>query len=149
MKVTVDKVWHGAEIKVQGRKVVNKSAYETGLIVEAQAKSLCAVNWGYLAASITTQAPNEGTEPGNPASFQGDTPYGKPPSLSTEDMKIKKPTDQNEVLVGTPVFYGPYVEFGTMYADGQAFLRPALDLAKGKVLSILEENGKKYLRLNE
>lgn len=135
MKVTVDKVWHGAEIKIQGRKVVNKSAYETGLIVEAQAKSLCPVDQGRLAASITTQSVDMGTKPKGKGAVETDL--------------IQKPTDPNEVLVGTPVEYSEYIEFGTMYTDGQAFLRPALDLAQGKVLSILEENGKKYLRLNE
>jgi len=142
MKVEIRSVWKGKEVKIQGKKVTNRTAYEIGLVVEGQAKLLCAVNWGYLAASITTQAFDKGTEPGNPAEFQNDTPYGKPPSLSTNEMQIESPDSDMEVLVGTPVDYGPYKEFGTVRMDADPFLRPSLDLAKGRVLIIYEKNGK-------
>ena len=46
------------------------------------------------------------------------------------------------VLVGTPVFYGPYMEFGTVKTDAQPFLRPALALAKGQTGTIIMKNGK-------
>ena len=57
---------------------------------------------------------------------------------------IQKPTDPMEVLVGTPVKYGPHMEFGTIKTDAQPFLRPALDLAKGKVVPLVERNAKVY-----
>ena len=139
-KSTVSLEWKGSEVKIQGRKVVNKSAYEIGLVVEGQAKQLCAVNWGYLAASITTQAYDKGTEPGNPGEYQRGNPYGDPPELSSWDMTIQAPDTDNEVYVGTPVFYGPYIEYGTRLHSAQPFLRPALDLAMGKVLTIVKSN---------
>jgi len=127
MNVSISKVWNGNAVKIQGRKVVGKSIYETGLIVESQAKSLCPVDTGQLSASITTKSIDRASVPG---------PEAKP-----EDI-IKAPTDPNEVLVGTALEHGVYQEFGTIKMDAQPFLRPALDLAKGKVLTVLEKNGR-------
>ena len=61
-------------------------------------------------------------------------------------MKIKAPTDEDEVLVGTPVDYGPYVEFGTVRSNAQPFLRPALDLAQGKTLTVMEKHGRQEFK---
>jgi HK97 gp10 family phage protein len=140
MKTTVSKVWKGSEVKVAGRKVTGKSAYEIGLIVEGQAKLLAPKDTGYLAASITTQAfGGLGTVPDAPSIHgSGDNKIG----LAILDMIIQSPATDNEVHVGTPLFYAPYVEFGTVNSDAQAFLRPSLDLAKGKTLTILEHNSR-------
>jgi HK97 gp10 family phage protein len=152
MKITVSKVWKGAAVKVAGKRVTGKSAYEIGLIVEGQAKLLAPKDTGYLAASITTQAFGYGTEPESPSRYTrhvrvnlitGKWAPTKPPSDTTwMDAKISSPPSDNEVHVGTPLFYAPYVEFGTVKSEAQPFLRPSLDLAKGKTLSILEHNGR-------
>jgi HK97 gp10 family phage protein len=127
--------WHGDEVKIQGKRVINKSAYEIGLVVEGQAKILCAVDTGRLRASITTASADRQSE------MESDAKSGD---------AIRKPSDENEVLVGTAVFYGPYVEFGTIRSSAQPFLRPALDLARGRALTITRENGryefKEYLK---
>lgn len=132
----IESQWHGDEIKIQGKRVVNKSAYETGLIIEGQAKLLCPVDTGRLAASITTQSKTEGTSPRGEGAVSTDV--------------IQKPTEDNEVLVGTPVDYAPYVCFGTVRSNAQPFLRPALDLAQGKVLTVVKNNSryefKEYLK---
>lgn len=128
---TIRQEWHGGEVKIQGRKVVNKSAYEVGLVVEGQAKELCPVDTGRLAGSITTQSQTEGTRP-------------EAPALAVD--VIAKPTDEGEVLVGTPIEYGIYQEFGTLKSDAQPFLRPALDLAMGKVVTIVERNAKMHFQ---
>jgi HK97 gp10 family phage protein len=131
----VSQQWHGNEVKVAGKRVINKSVFEVGLVVEGQAKALCAVDTGRLRASITTASSGKQSE--------------VEPKATNAD-KINKPTDNMEVLVGTAVFYGPYVEFGTIRSSAQPFLRPALDLAKGRVLTITRENGryefKEYLK---
>jgi len=127
MNVTTDLAWHGADVIIRGQKVVNKSAYEIGLVVEGQAKELCKKVTGRLQGSITTQSATEGTEVVAPA---------KP-----ED-KIAKARDANEVLVGTAVVYGPYIEFGVLTGNAQPFLRPALDLATGKAIPITQKNAK-------
>ena len=127
IKVTTDLAWHGEDVKIRGQKVVGKSAYEIGLAVEGQAKLLTPVISGRLRGSITTQSATEGTEVEAPA---------KP-----ED-KIAKARDVNEVLVGTAVVYGPYIEFGVLTGSAQPFLRPALDLATGKAIPITQKNAK-------
>lgn len=132
--------WKGQEVKIKGKKIVNKSAFEIGLVVEGQAKLLCAVNYGYLAASITTQSDTKGTELENPSKYAKEVP---PPNHQVSSFKkIEKPNSDNEVLVGSAVDYGPYIEFGTVRSNAQPFLRPSLDLAKGKALTIVTINGK-------
>jgi len=135
ISTTVSMQWHGDEVKVQGKRVVNKSAYEIGLVVEGQAKALCAVDTGRLRGSITTAGYHKRTTAEEPATWQD---------------SIDPPDDENEVLVGTAVFYGPYVEFGTIRSSAQPFLRPAMDLARGRALTITRENGryefKEYLK---
>ena len=145
MNVKTSLKWDGDVVKLRGKKVINKSSFETGLIVEGQAKLLCPVAGGRLAASITTQSLTQSSGAG-----------------------ISKPTKLGETHVGTNVEYAPHVEFGTVahkisvkskkaLSDGksvfgktvnhpgtqeQPFLRPALALAKGKVLTIVKKNSK-------
>ena len=154
IKTNIDQQWHGKEIKIKGNAVRNKSAFEIGLVVEGQAKALCAIKTGRLAGSITTQSQTMGTAPQGAGSQAGDI--------------IEKPKQEGEVLVGTPVDYAPHVEFGTgpytitvknakVLTDGkrffgksvkhpgipaQPFLRPSLDLAKGKTLTIVKNEAK-------
>ena len=147
-KTTVKEEWRGKEVKVIGQQVKNKTAFEAGLVIEGQAKVLAPVNWGYLAASITTQARTKGTEP------TAARPISKPigPDIRPAHMKIAQPGADEYVivLVGTPVEYGPYQEFGTINNEAQAFLRPALAFAEGKKLTILMHEGrlqfKEYLK---
>ena len=131
MTSTVSQQWHGEEVKIRGKKVVGLSAYEIGLVVEGQAKELAPVLTGRLAGSITTQAISKGTAAVAPA--------------GASDV-IGKPTDDMEVFVGTAVEYGPHIEFGTIRSDAQPFLRPALDLAKGKTVAIVERNAKMHFK---
>jgi len=126
MKVTTDLEWNGDIVKIRGVKVVNKSAFETGLIVEGNAKPLINNVSGRLGASITTQSKSEG-------------------SGSGEDT-ITKPAQDGVVYVGTAVEYGPYVEFGTIHAAAHPFLRPALAQAQGRSLLLLEKNGKRIFK---
>jgi HK97 gp10 family phage protein len=135
IKSTISQEWHGDEVKIMAKKVSGKSAYEIGLIVEGQATELCPVRTGRLAGSITTAAFHKRTIAQPPARWED---------------SIDPPSDDNEVLVGTAVEYGPYVEFGTIKTDARPFLRPALDMAKGKVLTIVQNNSryefKEYLK---
>lgn len=125
--VKVEAQWNGPDVKIRGKRVVGKTAYEVGLAVEGIAKDLCQRMTGRLAGSVTTQSASQGTQPEAPATSQD---------------KIASPNDELEVLVGTAVEYGPYVEFGTRRSDAQPFLRPALDLAQGKTLTIARKNGR-------
>jgi very-short-patch-repair endonuclease/phage gpG-like protein len=110
IKINVKKEWHGAEVKIKGNKAINKSIYEIGLIIEGQAKELAARNYGYMAASINTQSFRQGTELELPNKYSEKTAElyflqegaGKEPEGF---RKIKSPMKENEVLVGTAVFY--------------------------------------------
>jgi len=142
-EVDVKLKWYGNRAILQGKKATGKSAFEIGLIVEGQAKLLAPVNYGYLAASITTQAHDIGTAPDEPK--KGGTPLGPDPGRPSR-MEIDRPSNPNVVLVGTPVDYAPWQEFGTGRMEAQPFLRPALALARGQKLTILGKNGKFYLK---
>ena len=143
MRTDVNLIWNGEKAKIQGHKVTGKTAWELGLIVEGQAKLLCPIDYGYLAASITVASISQSTELDTPKP-DNSRPKSFPHNVSTF-KKITASTDPNEILVGTAVDYAAHVEFGTMKSDAQPFLRPALDLAKGKILALLTYNGKTYL----
>lgn len=142
MKTDVKVTWNGQEVKVQAKKVTGKTGWELALIVEGQAKLLAPVNYGYLAASITSQEQARGTELGVPSPRPA--PAGKNPGEPLGFRKITPPDRPQTWLVGTAVEYAPYIEFGTMRMDAQPFLRPALDMASGKVITLGMENGKTY-----
>lgn len=149
IKTTVEKQWRGREVKIQGKIAVGKSAFAIGLMVEGQAIELCARRYGLLAASINTQSINDGTELKAPDKYKtiGDNRNAFDESMARRTFsKIEKPKDDMEVFVGTHVDYGPYVEFGTVKSSAQPFLRPSLDLAQGKKLTIIEIEGKKHLK---
>jgi HK97 gp10 family phage protein len=156
-KTEVKTQWHGREVKVRGREVVGKSAYEIGLVVEGQAKLLAAKRYGYLAASITTQAyGGKGTDPEDHNKYsskvttnilKGEATYERAKKeYSPSEMYIQSPKDEFEVFVGTPLEYGVYQEFGTSKMSAQPFLRPALELAKGHTLTIVKLNGKMHFK---
>ena len=139
IKTTVEEQWRGKEVKIKGKAATGRSAFEIGLIVEGQAKLLCAVDTGRLAASITTASfDKRSAESKKTSSLAAGRIHRKP---LPGDL-IDPPTDPNEVLVGTPVFYGPYIEFGVNGKNGQPFLRPGFTLAKGEALTIMMVEGR-------
>jgi HK97 gp10 family phage protein len=140
IKVVTKSNWKGDIIKIKGKSAMKESIFQIGLIVEGQAKELCARRYGYLAASINTQFEGGGTELESPSTYAKETP---PTSHKINTFrKIQKPGKENVVLVGTAVDYGPHVEFGTVKMSAQPFLRPAADLAQGKTLNIVKTNSK-------
>tara|TARA_Y100000310_G_scaffold283978_1_gene306339 strand:+ start:104 stop:532 length:429 start_codon:yes stop_codon:yes gene_type:complete len=131
-KTIVSSEWRGKEVKVKGKAAIGRTAFEVGLIVEGQAKLLCPVKTGRLAASITTASQDDFTVPSGKGAEPSDT--------------IQQPLFWWETFVGTPVFYGPYIEFGTYRSEAQPFLRPSLALAKGETLTIIEKNGRLHFK---
>jgi HK97 gp10 family phage protein len=150
-RINLKEKWNGEIIKTKGKSCIKESIYKIGLIVEGKAKELAARRYGYLAASINTQFQGGGTELESPQKYARATPP-KGHDIKTF-RKIQKPESDTVVLVGTAVDYGPYQEFGTVRMDAQPFLRPAADLAQGKILEIVEIESKKhflgYLREHE
>ena len=135
---TIEGAWNGEDVKVRGRKVVGKTALEIGYIVASQAKLLAPVETGLLASSIHVRGNGVGSMPEAPGRLgSGNFTTARP---------IQDPESDNEVLVGTSVSYGPYVEFGVRNRNGQPFLRPSLDLARGRVLTIVKDEARFYFR---
>jgi HK97 gp10 family phage protein len=130
--MSVKFTWNGDEVKKRAEEASKLSSYEVGLVVQGQAKMLTPVDKGRLRSSITTAS----------GAGQRTKPSGEG-AVSTDI--INKPDNQFETFVGTPVFYGPYVEYGTVKSDAQPFLRPALDIIRGRKLTVVDEvlkNGK-------
>jgi len=122
--------WDGDEVKRRAEALAKLSSWEIGLVVQGYAKDLTQVVTGRLKGSITTASGDgRSTKPSGQGSNGSDT--------------IKPPTDPKETFVGTPVEYGPYVEYGTRRTYAQPFLRPALDMAKGRALTIVQAGAKK------
>lgn len=122
--------WNGDDVKKRAEQLAGKSSFEIGLVVEGDAKLLTPVDSGRLRASITTVS----------GMGQRTKPRGK--GAQSEDV-IAQPSDKFETFVGTPVEYAPYMEYGTMKTPAQPYLRPALDMAKGKALNIVQIGAKK------
>jgi hypothetical protein len=125
--------WNGDEVKKRAERLAELSPFEIGLVVQGNAKLLAPVaieNGGRLRASITTAS--------------GTGKRTRPSGINAVDSDIiEKPNESNETFVGTPVYYGPYVEYGTFRMAAQPFLRPALDMAMGRALSIVQVGAKK------
>ncbi len=54
--------------------------------------------------------------------------------------------DDDTVITGTNVEYGPYVEFGTARQSPQPFMRPAWDEGKGQVVEYMEEEAQDNIK---
>jgi len=136
----IDTQWFGDEVIKRAEKLKTKSLMTIGMVVMGDAKQLCAVNYGYLAASIQTASDTKVTRLESPKSYQEEKP---PKGHSVGTFRdIEKPGGDDTVFVGTAVDYGPYVEYGTIKMYPQPFLRPALDMAHGKVPEIVKHHGK-------
>ena len=135
MKTETKIEWNGEEVKLRGMRAIKMSAVEAAIVVERQAIALCPIDSGRLKGSITIEGMGESTAI-------------EAPAIASD--KITGPNDENEIYVGTNVDYAAYQEFGTKNTEAQAYLRPALDIAKGKSVTIIEHNGrlqlKEYLR---
>jgi hypothetical protein len=132
--------WFGDEIKKRSEKLKTKSIYQIGLVVMGDAKQLSAVDYGYLAASIQTASSERKTKLESPSAYAENKPPAGHNVGSFKD--ITGPSDQDQAYVGTAVDYAPDVEYGTINMYAQPFLRPALDMAKGDVPKIVQQNGK-------
>ena len=153
MKIHVDTqlTWNGTDVIARANRVVEKSPYESGLIIEAQAASFCPIDIATLRNSISVRD-NKKTH-----------------SIGTVVLGdlIGSPTENNVALVGTNVKYSRDVEYGTrphainspvkikgnwVYIGmhpgtrAQPFMRPALDLSTGKVLTVFETNSKQEFK---
>jgi hypothetical protein len=126
----IESTWNGDEVKRRAEALAGKSSFEIGLIVQAQAKLLAPRKTGRLGGSITTvSGSGQKTSPDGVGAVGSDN--------------IAPPSDPLETFVGTPVEYGPYMEYGTVRTPAQPFLRPALDIARGRALTVVHAGARK------
>ena len=121
-------VWNGDIVKEMAAKLAGRSSFEIGLVVEGQAKELAPYDTTRLRGSITT------------VSGMGQRTTPKEMALASD--VIQAPRKPFETFVGTPVKYGPHQEYGTVRMSAQPFLRPALDMARGKASGIVQKGAK-------
>lgn len=125
-------IWNGNDVKIRGKKIVNKSPYEAGLIIQGQAVALTPVDTGRLRGSIATKSKTKEKVQNKSTTKEGDIISGE--------------IQENEAYVGTNVGYSPYIEYGTVKMSAQPFMRPAFDLSQGKTLEVFEKNGKQEFK---
>lgn len=121
--------WNGNEAKLLGKKYIDKSLLEAGIIIQNQAVVLCPVDQGRLRGSIFLKMKN----------------YSRGNAYSNKALAkdlIDFPSENGIVYVGTCTEYGPYVEYGTWKMNAQPFIRPSFDIAQNKVLTLIKSNGK-------
>lgn len=126
-------VWNGSQVKVNAYNTVKTGIWLVAKIIEGQAISLAPVDTSRLKGSIISKR-------------LGETRFNPNSGLLQPGDQIESPSEDLTVFTGTAVIYGPYQEFGTNRMTGQPFLRPAFDLATGKSLTIVEEEGKRVFK---
>lgn len=121
--------WHGDDVIKRAKSLEGAAPFAIGLEVAGVAKGICPVDTGRLRGSITV------------ASSDGKATRPESPAATTD--KIAAPSVPGETFVGTPVEYGPYQEYGTVKMYARPFLRPALDIVRGRVPAIVEIEARK------
>ena len=131
MSVTIQD--NSAEVSAEIKSALLRGLETCGLVAEGYAKKLTPVDTGLLRNSITyaisgeeaaidTYEDNEGKNKG----FYS----GTAPEESSDKTK--------SVYIGTNVEYASMVEIGTLKADAQPFLKPAVNDHQSKYRKIIE-----------
>lgn len=91
----------------------DRALIAVGMEAESNAKHECtAVDTGRLRNSITYATSNSHSSSVSPA--------------TTEDSEVKEEVPEKTVVIGTNVFYGPYIELGHHSYPGIHFLKNAV-----------------------
>jgi HK97 gp10 family phage protein len=119
---------------IDSEKVLTEAARlalaKIGLVMQSDAKLLCPYNTGRLRGSITWQIESQGSHVQRPAQ-SGD--------------ECSKPDDNLTLNVGTAVEYAQHMEYGTVRAQAQPYLRPAFDHNKDIAQKLFAQEIKKAI----
>jgi HK97 gp10 family phage protein len=107
--------WYGAEVIAKMQEATESGLTACALKVQGQAKLLTPVDTGRLRQSISYK-----------------TNIGGDGDLETEVI-------EGEAIIGTNVFYAPFVEYGTSRQKPQSYLRAGLDYVKGSLPEIFKQ----------
>ena len=112
-------------------EAVKKALLKAGYLVHSKAVSnisghtgIRAVDTGRLMGSLSV------------AWISGKSSVNSP---ATASDAVSKPNEKNTVFVGTNVFYGPFVEFGTSKMKPRPYLRPAFNSSRETIKEIIRK----------
>jgi HK97 gp10 family phage protein len=117
-------------------KASSRALMKTGFKVEGYAKQMCAVDTGRLRGSISTNWAGSGQ------------PEGKTDKKAQPGDGMPQPPGEAGmvVAVGTNVFYGPYVEFGTSKMEARPYLFPAYFAYETELIPEIISEAKKGIK---
>jgi hypothetical protein len=170
LKSVSDLKWNGEEVKILGHDTTMLSALAIGLVIQGEAVSECASDSARLRKSIVVQTTDNIYNSPEGAPVESGDVIEKPEN--DLDVKVGTNVDYSwHVEFGTGKHmtddgaedfvknitewcrkHGidnpwPVIQHIRMHGtEAQPFMRPAFDLAKGKTLTILMENGKKIFK---
>lgn len=106
-------------------KASDRALIAVGMEAETNAKHLCtAVDTGRLRNSITYATSNSHSNPVSPA--------------TAEDSEVKEDVPEKTVVIGSNVFYAPFIELGHHSYPGLHFLKNAVANYQDKYLEIIK-----------
>jgi hypothetical protein len=155
MSLTTKKSWKGDEVILAARNTTQKSNYEIGMMIEADAKMNCPSNDGILRGSITVsdighqvedfpKAEQDEAFVGTVVDYAPDVEYGSGPhktNVGSQQFIDKMTTWCLRKGIKNPWPIIKHIrKFGT---EPQPFMRPALDRMDGSVvIDVYLKNGK-------
>jgi len=77
---------------------------------------------------------------------QGDASSRAPVDTGNLRSSIDYEVSSDDADIFTPVFYAPFLEYGTSRQASQSFMRPALDKNKNNIIKIFSDTYAKHLK---
>lgn len=130
--VTTQVVWNGPAALREFDAASLRSLTEGSILIRGKAVLLAPVDTGNLRNSITYVVSGSSADFPDVAAGQD----GEKALFGGQTITAK----QGEAVIGTVVFYGPYVEFGTRYMIAQPFLLPAYRDSIPAILGFFRRN---------
>lgn len=112
MKGSVKLYWYAPQFTGEVKKARDRGLAKCAEMVAQKASDLAPKDTGRLAASINWATKNQRRGPRHP---------GK------DEDAVKSPDKWGIAVIGTSLYYGRFVEFGTRRMSAKPYLRPARD----------------------
>lgn len=110
---------------------LQKKLATIGFQIERSMKQYCPVSSGRLRASISTNWTNSGLSTGKvDGEAETDDGVGNPGGDPKKEFKV---------VIGTNVFYAPFIEFGTSKMGATPFMRYSFEKYRPVIVKILAE----------
>jgi HK97 gp10 family phage protein len=114
--------WYGLEVVRKMREATEAGLVACALKVQGQAKLLTPVQTGRLRQSISYKTNISG------------------------DGELKTDVIEGEAIIGTNIFYAPFVELGTSRQKPKSYLRAGLDYVKKDLPNIFKQYYDKIMK---